>query len=31
MKTARDHALDALPPRLKERLLTEFVGSLFRV
>ena len=23
--------LDALPPRLKERLLTEFVGSLFRV
>lgn len=23
--------LDALPPRLKERLLTEFIGSLFRV
>jgi len=23
--------LDALPPRLKERMLTEFIGSLFRV
>ncbi len=23
--------LDALPPRLKERMLTEFVGSLFRI
>ncbi|MFB7494423.1 pyridoxal phosphate-dependent decarboxylase family protein [Streptomyces sp. NPDC056161] len=23
--------LDALPPRLKERLLTEFIGSLFRI
>ncbi|GGY98400.1 hypothetical protein GCM10010365_16210 [Streptomyces poonensis] len=23
--------LDVLPPRLKERLLTEFIGSLFRV
>lgn len=23
--------LDALPPRLKERLLAEFIGSLFRV
>ncbi|TWV56411.1 aspartate aminotransferase family protein [Streptomyces misionensis] len=23
--------LDALPPRLKERMLTEFIGSLFRI
>lgn len=23
--------LDALPTRLKERLLTEYIGSLFRI